>query len=236
MLIERCRSNHLRQKSVIVIFNKPEKISKPASPVIEKDVEPTLSAEVCDTDESCVVGDDVKLPKKSTLAKWKTDFEWLEITDRKTMICKICVSQKDKIVLKNPKSSIAFINGSMNFKISAVREHSLSVGHKTGVDEAKHEEAVAVGISLPPKKVVHNVPDVSAISSAMKIMEEKERSGAQKLVEIAYLIALKGRPFTDFKDLIELEKLHGVKFDTNAYENESGCREFINSIANYFLC
>ena len=29
--------------------------------------------------------------------------------------------------------------------------------------------------------------------------------------------------------------MHGVKFDTNAYENESACREFIKSIGSYLF-
>ena len=66
-------------------------------------------------------------------------------------------------------------------------------------------------------------------------MGEKERSGLKKLMDVAYFIALKGRPFTDFKDLIELEKLHDVKFDTSAYENESACRDFIKSTASYLF-
>ena len=66
-------------------------------------------------------------------------------------------------------------------------------------------------------------------------MGVKERSGLKKLVEIAHFITLKGRPFTDFTDHIELEKLHEVKFNTRAYENESACRDFINGIARNFF-
>ena len=66
-------------------------------------------------------------------------------------------------------------------------------------------------------------------------MRAKERNDLKKLVDIAHFIALKGCPFTDFKDLIDLEKMHCVKFDTNAYENESACREFIKSIGSYLF-
>ena len=64
-------------------------------------------------------------------------------------------------------------------------------------------------------------------------MGDKERAGVKKLMDIAYFIALKGTPFTDFKDHIKHEKLHKVKFDTNSYENETACREFIKTIAFY---
>ena len=41
-------------------------------------------------------------------------------------------------------------------------------------------------------------------------MGESERAIISKLHDTAYYIALKGRTFTDFIDLIELEKLHKV--------------------------
>ena len=47
--------------------------------------------------------------------------------------------------------------------------------------------------------------------------------------------ALKGRLFIDFKDHTKLVKLHEVKFDTNLYENETACREFIKTIACYLF-
>ena len=63
----------------------------------------------------------------------------------------------------------------------------------------------------------------------------KERSGLKKLVEIVHFIVLKGRQFTDFVDHIELEKLHEVKFNTNAYGNVTVRQDFINSIASYLF-
>ena len=46
--------------------------------------------------------------------------------------------------------------------------------------------------------------------------ESKRKTGSNQITWFAYYIALKGRPFTDFKDLIDLEKLHGVKFQSGA--------------------
>ena len=56
-----------------------------------------------------------------------------------------------------------------------------------------------------------------------------------KLHTIAHYSAVKGRPYLDFKDLIELEKLHGVKFQSGAYENESAGRDFIKNISELFF-
>ena len=51
-------------------------------------------------------------------------------------------------------------------------------------------------------------------------MRETERSLSQPF-DIGHRIAVKGRAFTDFEDLTELEKLHRVKFQSGSYENKS---------------
>ena len=51
-----------------------------------------------------------------------------------------------------------------------------------------------------------------------------------QLFEVAYLIAKKGKSFTDCHDLIELEKPHGVKFDVT-YDNKNACADFIRHIS-----
>ena len=57
----------------------------------------------------------------------------------------------------------------------------------------------------------------------------KEKESLHKLFEVAYLIAKKGRPFTDFHNIIKLEKLHSVKFDIT-YNNRNACADFIKYI------
>ena len=46
-----------------------------------------------------------------------------------------------------------------------------------------------------------------------------------------YLLEL----FADFKDHIQLEKFHEVKFKSGSYENESSCRGFIKAISEFFF-
>ena len=147
---------------------------------------------------------DAKLPKASTLQKWKKDFEWLAITERNTMICKICVSQKEKILLKNTSAHITFIDSSSNFKSSTLKDHEKSVCHKTAIKEANHEKAAAEGLSLPPNRVVHVIPANSAIASGIQTMSEKERHGIKKLMDIAYFIALKGLLSPTFRTILNL--------------------------------
>ena len=55
-------------------------------------------------------------------------------------------------------------------------------------------------------KITLEVPTDSAISSGLKNMGLKEKQALTKLHDVAYYTALKGRPFTDFEDLIDLEK------------------------------
>lgn len=63
-------------------------------------------------------------------------------------------------------------------------------------------------------------------------MPKNERQTVKKLNEIAFFIALKGYPFTNLQDHIEIEKLHGVKY-TVAYENESASKDFMFCISEY---
>ena len=51
----------------------------------------------------------------------------------------------------------------------------------------------------------------------------------EKLFHNAYFIASKGRLYTDFSDLVELEKLHEVKFvSSGSYANETAYKDFIS--------
>ena len=73
------------------------------------------------------------------------------------------------------------------------------------------------------------------MSSGFRKMSKKEREALVKLYNIAHCVAVKGRAFTDFEDLIELEKLHRVKYQSGLYENELGSNNFIKSTAEYFF-
>ena len=43
-------------------------------------------------------------------------------------------------------------------------------------------------------------------------MQATEKAGLIKLFQIASLIALKGRSFSDYSLLLDFEKIHGAKF------------------------
>ena len=78
------------------------------------------------------------------------------------------------------------------------------------------------------------MPQNSTIALGLAKMGDEERSYVEKLMDIMYFIAMKGCPFTDFKDHIEQEKLHEVKF-SGPYENKSACRDFIDIISCYMF-
>ena len=51
-----------------------------------------------------------------------------------------------------------FIFGSANFQASALKDHDASRYHNQAVRGKEHEEAVAAGRSMPPRKVVQHAP------------------------------------------------------------------------------
>ena len=58
------------------------------------------------------------------------------------------------------------------------------------------------------------------------------RTTMQNLFDIGYLLAYKGKDYSDFIDRIEIEKFHGVKFTPRGtYENDNGCKLFIHFAA-----
>ena len=84
-------------------------------------------------------------------------------------------------------------------------------------------------------KITLEVPADTPVSSGLKKMGVKQKQVLTKLHNGAYYITFKGRPLTDFKELIDLEKLHGVKFQSGAYEYETSCRDFTDSISEFLF-
>ena len=89
------------------------------------------------------------LPSEKNLKKWREQFSWLNITN-KTLICEICCWQEDKLS-SMPNFSVSLISGSSNYQLSALKDHDNSACHQYVICGKEHEEAVAVGKSLPPR-------------------------------------------------------------------------------------
>ena len=126
-----------------------------------------------------------------------------------------------------PCRNIIFVDGSANFKPSILLNHTATYGHKRAVKEKNHVDAISAGSLTHPKKIIHEVLMYSAIDLGFRKMAKKLKKALVKLYNIAHQITVRCA-FTDFEDLIELEQ-------SGSYENESGCKDFLKSIAEYFF-
>ena len=88
-------------------------------------------------------------PKSRTIEEWKKQFKWLKVVDGK-LICTICISQKSKLELERDFKP-AFVNGSTNFKHSALAEHDGNECHKKAKRWQEYGQAVSAGEALPKK-------------------------------------------------------------------------------------
>ena len=164
-----------------------------------------------------------------TFQNWKKSNKYLQIDSaQKILTCDICIKWKARLSGTN-----AFISGSSNFKSSAVSEHVQSKLHKQALRFEEEEQAAAENrkarVHRPPAP--SDAPIVQGIANIGRLTPD-ERSAMQNLFDIAYLLAYKGRPYSNFTDLVDIEKLHGVKFmPGNVYENDMGCKLFVHFAA-----
>ena len=160
----------------------------------------------------------MSLPSEKTLKKWKEEFGWLRIMENQKMICTVvhCCSQED-IICAMPNVSVSFLNRSTNFQLLSIKDHNSSACHQWTIHEKQHSEAVAVGISLPPRWVEQHMPPKSAITTGLQWMDEKDWDTVEKLHEISFSIALQGLPFIALISQVDIEKLRRVNF-AGSYE------------------
>ena len=119
--------------------------------------------------------------------------------------------------------------------MSALKDHDNSTCHQHAIRKKEHEEAIAVGKSLPPRKIqCHSLTSESPMYLGIQQMSEKDHKTLSKLHNISFHIALQRLPFTAFQNQVALEKFHGVKF-THAYENENACKNFSFRISEYLF-
>lgn len=171
-----------------------------------------------------------KPPKNETQIRWKQKHSWLNFTSMSGMKCELCCKWSEKI--RHTKHfSDKFIKGSTNYKTSALDDHEKSDQHELSIDLQEKQQAETTGVSRKRKHITQNVPENSAIKQSFRKMSINEKDSLSKLFDIAFIIAKKGRPYTDFKDLIEVEKAHGVKYTVQSYCNNKQCTEFVKFIS-----
>ena len=150
------------------------------------------------------------------------------------MVWTTCKVHEEKFRLM-PGVNLTFVTGSTNYHPSTLKDHKQTDGHKRAEKE-RAQESQAMASELPLKKVSQDPPPTeTAIAQGLCKMWENEHKALNKFHHIAYQIALKGLPSTHFKDKIELQKLHDVKFKSGAYNNESACCHFIVSISDFLI-
>ena len=174
------------------------------------------------------------LPSEKVLKRWGEQFFWLDIMNNKTLICKICCLQEDKLH-SMPNFSMSFTSGSSNYRLPALKDHDNSACDQSAIQEQEHEEAIAVGKSLALRKIQH-LPLTSKLLIYLRIQQisEKDCENLSKLHNISFHIASQRLPFTAFENQAALEKLHGVKF-TGTYENKNACKNFIFKNSKYLF-
>ena len=98
-----------------------------------------------------------KYPPEKRTDKWKALYSSLKFLNEGKMVCTICSSQKEIIGLM-PNFNSNFILGSTNIQASGLKDYDASKCHNQEVCEKEHEEAVAAGTSLTPRKVLQHPP------------------------------------------------------------------------------
>ena len=171
------------------------------------------------------------LPKLKTEQDWKEEFPFLMFTST-SMTCKLCTKFDSKIMgCRNYNPS--FVNGSSNFCKSEVKDHANTMIHSEAVKLDKIEKAKEVGEKYVTKLTPTGPTKIGESFKKSGSMTDAQKECFEKLFHVAYSVAKRGRPYTDFMDIIELEKLHNVKFfPGGSYKNESACHDFVNSCAN----
>ena len=166
--------------------------------------------------------------KSSTLASWKRKHEWLTI-ENDNLYCKWC-TKYEKRISSVKVFSRKFIEGIKAQKYSRITEHEQGEPHKAAKRGKEQDEAKERGDAYRGE-----IPTDAPILQGVKRMRDTEAQGLQKLFDVAYYVASKGRPLSDFKSLIELEKLHGVNFHGTSYETRTACSDFLLSISDYLF-
>ena len=135
----------------------------------------------------------------------------------KNLTCKVCKLYKDKV----SSSSVVqreWINGSTNYKISNVKDHS-----KPG---SPHETAL---------KLYKRDSDIKMNEKGQDTLDTSFAKGDKMLAEmtkkkfVSYFVTKEELFLLKYERIINLEEMLGVKFG-DAYRNRPSCGEFINYV------
>ncbi|CAL9685344.1 unnamed protein product [Knipowitschia caucasica] len=143
--------------------------------------------------------------------KWQTGRNWLVFdSNNSVMFCQIC-----REYTKDKNKTNSFVVGTSNFKIEAVKDHEKARSHRESL-QIKTAKTVPV--------------EDSVAGRSLTSLKTSELEKMQLLFRNAHAIAKKGRPFTDFAWMCEVDRKKGLKIG-ETYTNDHQAKEFIHYIA-----
>lgn len=105
-------------------------------------------------------------------------------------------------------------------KKEAIQQHIKSVAHQKAVDTKKANDLQAKNKPTP-------------IEKGFQKLDEHILTKMDRLFRTAYYLVKKEGPFTDFPDILELQKLNGASELGDTYFNDKAAKEFISEIAGF---
>ena len=187
------------------------------------------SMEAADSD-ACIPQAKKREVTVNTVERWKVDNDkamnssmWLTYDKMTTnhecvdsLKCLWCIKYKDRLIgCRNYNA--AFVVGSKNLGVSAVKEHSLSEMHKRAM-------------MLFNKSQGRQITEYSPIAKALSFLDESTACQLKKKFDIAYFICKERMPLENMKPLCELQERAGVDMGTG-YKNNQACATFVEYIA-----
>ena len=120
------------------------------------------------------------------------------------------------------------------------------------INSAPHEQAVELSIkrNLEDASYTLEIIEKTSIGHGLRRMCRDDRKHLEYKFHSAYYLTIKGRPFTDFPELLTLQEKTGIKNIGKAYLTKNGCKELTDYIvevtkvflktdianANYYAC
>ena len=111
----------------------------------------------------------------------------------------------------------AYIVGTNNVELCAVRDHEKTEGH-----EAERQAAFA-----------EDTPHETPIYRSIRVLQQEDNAKMCKLFNSAYCLYKEERPFTEFPGLLKFQSTQGISLG-ETYNNDMACWKFTESIAKIF--
>ena len=132
------------------------------------------------------------------------------------MFCQTCRKYPSLV----DKSSPLF-SGTSNFRVDPVKSHLRSREHEACGMRIQHESKERATTELKD----------TPIGKALLKVDEHEKKRLRFLFNTAYAVAKKGKLFSDFEYICELQIKNGLDLGEN-YLNDHACQKFVLSAAN----